>query len=290
MLELTIWRYRIAHLLSTIWDIAWKGSLRLLFGKNFRRTVNIIGINKVLRLGIRLFYIRRIGENIVQTVFPDGIMLQPVDNMGHIIWEIYLAQAYDKLYSYQSDDVIIDIGAHVGLFTLKIARNAKKGLIIAVEPHPFNYELLVRNMEFNKIRNVIPLNLALADFNGITTLYLAEESGMHSVAIRRSDKYLRVQAKTLDQLVDELKLNKVDFIKIDVEGYAFTVLKGAERTLKNNDLFIVASCGHTPQEFRNVYRYLSDKGFEIKVGSRKDIYASNARMQKQLNNKIIDEV
>ena len=277
MLEATIWRYRIAHLLSTIWDIAWKGSLRLLFGKNFRRTLNITGIKKVLRLGTRLFYIRRIGKNIVQTIFPDGIMLQPVDNMEYIIWEIYLAKGYDKLYRYQSDDVIIDIGAHVGLFTLKAARNVKKGLVVAVEPHPFNYELLVRNMEFNKIRNVIPLNLALANFNGTTRLYLAKESGEHSVTIHRSDKYLEVQAKTLDQLVDELKLNKVDFIKIDIEGYSYEVLKGAERTLENNDVFIVASCGHTPQEFRNVYKYLSDKGFEIKVGPRKDMYALKAR-------------
>jgi FkbM family methyltransferase len=274
MLERAILKFRVARVLSTIWDITWKGALRIVSGEHYKRTGGIIRIKKIIRLGTRLFYVRRVGKDIVQTRLPDGTILQPIDNMGQIIWEIYTEQTMDRFYRYRDDDIVVDVGAHVGLFTLKAAKNVRSGIVIAIEPNPSNYELLLKNIASNKMKNVKSLNVALADFNGNTELYLAEESGMHSMAIRRSSKYITVQARTLDQLVNELKLKKVNFIKIDVEGSAFTVLKGAEKTLRNNDLFIVASCGHTPQELPNVLRYLSDNGFKITVGPRKDIYAS----------------
>ncbi|MEM1925322.1 MAG: hypothetical protein QXH44_09660 [Pyrobaculum sp.] len=71
------------------------------------------------------YYVRRIGC-LVQTRPPDGIILQPYDSL-FINREIYLDRVYDKFYNIREDDVVIDVGAHVGVFTLKAARKAKKG-------------------------------------------------------------------------------------------------------------------------------------------------------------------
>lgn len=59
------------------------------------------------------------------------------------------------------DEMFIDIGAHIGKYALRVAKIVgDEGMVLAVEPHPINYQTLVRNIELNKIRNVIPINLA----------------------------------------------------------------------------------------------------------------------------------
>jgi len=58
---------------------------------------------------------------------PDGIMLQPYDSLSININHGYIDQVYDKFYNIREDDIVIDVGAHVGVFTLKAARKAKGG-------------------------------------------------------------------------------------------------------------------------------------------------------------------
>ena len=167
--------------------------------------------------------LRRIG-NLAQTKYPDGVMLLPLEgcNMSMIGMEIYFNQVYDGFYKMREDDVVIDVGAHVGVFTLKAAERTI--MVVAVEPHPFNYRLLLRNIALNRLRNVIPVNLALADYDGIAKLYIAKNSGSHTIKREMRGIFspcigcLEVGVKTLDRLADELKLSRVSFIKIDAEG------------------------------------------------------------------------
>ncbi|MEM4889855.1 MAG: hypothetical protein QXJ64_10510, partial [Thermosphaera sp.] len=82
----------------------------------------------------------------VQSKLPGGsIAIQPFErDVATITREIFVEQVYDRFYRLQNDDVVVDIGAHVGLFTLKVAKSVK--LVLAVEPHPFNYRLLTMNI------------------------------------------------------------------------------------------------------------------------------------------------
>jgi len=153
---------------------------------------------------------------------PRGIVaIQPfgIDG-GIIVREIYFEQVYDRFYRLQNDDVVVDVGAHVGLFTLKVAKSVK--LVLAVEPHPFNYRLLTMNMALNKINNVIPVKLALSSYSGKAKLYL-RSTGTHTLFKSQifgpeSGETLKVEVETLDRLIDELKIDKVTFVKIDVEN------------------------------------------------------------------------
>jgi len=70
-----------------------------------------------------------------------------------------------------------------------------------------------------------------------------------------------VKTKTLDQVVGELGLSKVDFIKIDVEGAELDVLKSATKTLEENSVFLAITAYHTPESVQEVSRYLQEKGF-----------------------------
>ncbi|MEM1510841.1 MAG: FkbM family methyltransferase, partial [Thermofilaceae archaeon] len=146
---------------------------------------------------------------------------------------IYIDQVYDKFYNIREDDVIIDVGAHVGVFTLKASRKAKEGKVIAIEPHPQNYMLLLKNITINKLENVIPINLALSDSEGVAKLYISQFSPGHTIKEKRiglcregfpNISYIEIKTKTLDQIVDELGLKEVNFIKVDVEGAELDVL------------------------------------------------------------------
>lgn len=105
---------------------------------------------------------------------PEGRILLTRDALWSrdcIYWEnVYLRECRVK-----DSDVVIDVGAHVGLFTLKVARMARRGLIIALEPHPFTFSLLKLNLKMNSIMNVVPLNLALSDYNGLGKLYVSDK-------------------------------------------------------------------------------------------------------------------
>lgn len=213
------------------------------------------------------FYVVRVFNDIVQTKNGSNMILQPMDNL-FLNEEINYARVYDRFYDIKKDDIIIDIGAHVGIFTLRAARQAKN--VLAIEPHPFNYSLLTNNVKANKLVNVQTLRLALWSSNGKMKLYLAS-SASHSLKpyLKDKSKYLEVQTKTLDTIIKELGIKRVNFIKIDVEGAELEVLRGAEETLKENDPFISIAAYHTSTEVHEITEYLQRKGFRVFVPESK---------------------
>ncbi len=72
-----------------------------------------------------------------------------------------------------------------------------------------------------------------------------------------------MRAKILDQVVDELGLSKADFIKIDVKGVELEVLKGAAKTLEENNVFLTIAAYHIPEEVLEIAKYLRMKGFKV---------------------------
>jgi len=164
--------------------------------------------------------------------------------------------------------VIVDVGAHVGTFTLLASKIVgEKGKVIAIEPEPKNYKQLIENIKLNNFLNVNPLNIALGDYNGFGKLYISYSPQCHSLLFKE-DKIssIEVLLKTLDNLLEELNLKKIDVIKIDVEGAEILVLKGAEKTLKANpNIKIIVAAEHYPSEAKEVCQFLNDRGFKTKV-------------------------
>jgi len=192
-------------------------------------------------------------------------------NPNGVIREIYKDKVYEKVREIQEGDVIIDIGSHVGLFTCKASKKAS--LIVSIEPYPENYNLLIKNIKLNNLKNIIPLNLAISNFDGKGKLYLSYDSFSHSL-INVKDRALEVEVKTLDTIRKELKLKKIDIIKIDTEGSELDILKGAKETLKVTSFLSIASY-HYPNEAEKLKEFLQDKfNVEIKKdGNAPYVYA-----------------
>jgi FkbM family methyltransferase len=119
------------------------------------------------------------------------------------------------------DAVCIDIGANIGVKTLYLSRHARNGRVIAVEAAPTIAKCLIANIAANGASNVECVQTAVGDRIG--SAYFAEASAYGHIASVGTE----VPMTTLRDLIDRLALPSVDFIKIDVEGFEFAILKNA---------------------------------------------------------------
>lgn len=180
--------------------------------------------------------------------------------------EIYYEGSYDVIESLVKRGIIIDAGAHIGLFSTKMARLVgNKGAIIAIEPHPSNFLLLMKNLRANKCDNVTPLNVALSDNCGYVKLYLSPYSTSHSV-IRRSDRWINVQSKTIDEIIRDYPAENVKMIKMDIEGVEFRALKGTQRLLrKAENIILFIEVHYTLDDVRPIKEFLMERGFDVRI-------------------------
>lgn len=136
--------------------------------------------------------------------------------------------------------VFFDVGAHIGYFSLKASlKVGRTGHVLAFEPNPETMRLLRDNVAANHAENVIVEPIACTDREQMLTLYAGPPSntGMSSLAsenvpLEGPPRLYTVRGRMIDDVVGELKLTRVDAIKIDVEGAEAYVLRGAAKTLK----------------------------------------------------------
>ncbi|MDW8129861.1 MAG: FkbM family methyltransferase [Bryobacterales bacterium] len=150
-----------------------------------------------------------------------------------------LAEQERKIYGdhrlgVRAGDVVLDCGAAMGVFTREaLAVGAK--MVVAIELAPENLECLRRNFaEEVRTGRVVIYPKGVWDKDDLVTLYVDPgNSPADSVVMRpeRARPGPRVPLTTIDQLVEELQLDRVDFIKMDVEGAEQRALAGARRTL-----------------------------------------------------------
>jgi len=201
-------------------------------------------------------------------------IIRDSSNFGPL-WEICLEDFYNQLLLKAGMDVI-DVGVHIGIYTIMAASKIMPGgKILSIEPEPRNYEQLIQNIKLNNLKNVITKNIALSDYQGFGKLYLDSSSGGHSLISKKGRNIsIKVPIKTIDGLVRELNLKRVDLIKIDAEGSEIPILKGAEETLKSNSqIKIVIATEHYKHQDKEIEDLLGKKGFKVRKFKKEVIIA-----------------
>jgi FkbM family methyltransferase len=142
---------------------------------------------------------------------------------------------------------VMDVGANWGLYSLLISRAVgPSGKVYAFEPVPEIFARLKEHIALNNATNVIPVPIALSDEKG--TAKMSVKGGGSSLFRRVSDEFVEVQVERLDDFVEREKIERVDAIKIDVEGAELKVIRGADKTLQ--------AAGTTPEElFETIVSY-----------------------------------
>ncbi len=196
-------------------------------------------------------------------------------------------------FNTKQGDIVVDVGAHMGKYTIIASKRVgANGKVIAIEAHPGNYEMLNHNIKLNGLTNVIPLNYAVYSKESKIKLYMPdEESGYtmhHSVMFnylsskyplqgKDNEKFIEVNANTLDNLLQKNGISQVNWIKIDVEGAEFEVLKGSANILSTSkDISLLIEI-HNPGD-TNHYKQIIDflKPYNFKIEFEK-IYESGER-------------
>jgi len=166
--------------------------------------------------------------------------------------------------------VFVDVGAHVGRYTIPLAKAVGDGgLVIAVEPHPENYEILVRNIELNGLKNVVAVNKAAYSRVCKLKLYTALRHGQHSVVKDHGLGYVIVDAEPVDDILNRLGVEKVSCVKIDVEGAELEVLKGMRRTLEKHRPRVIVEVAGDPAE---VERLAAESKYSVRLISPEGSY------------------
>jgi len=177
---------------------------------------------------------------------------------------------------------LMDIGANIGYYTLITASIiGYLGKVYAIEPEKRNFEILKKNVKLNFYRNVELYNLAIGDKNEERFLAKSGCSNLHRVA-KMSD-YKKMNKKRIGVVTaDEFLRNKtVNFIKMDVEGFEYYIIKGMSKTLSKNTKLKMFIEVH-PENIRNYYgenietmlEYLASGNFKLKYLITKKIQPS----------------
>lgn len=140
----------------------------------------------------------------------------------------------------KKNDVFIDAGAHIGWYSLNASLLiGDKGRVIAFEPNPECINQFKNNILRNKFNNIILEKSALGDKSGISKFWIGDDMGgslIKNNTLRLSGnknlKTINVKVKKLDDYCKEKKIKNIKLIKIDVEGFELSVLKGALEILK----------------------------------------------------------
>jgi len=194
----------------------------------------------------------------------------PDDQYWVSIKDILLNREYEYLPMFHIENlkgkVVIDAGAHVGLYSLIVAIYAKK--VISIEPHPVNYRLLEINRVINNAWNVIPINAAIVGTYVLkqnVKLYESTHSGGATIVTRASSKCYNVPATTLTRIVEEY-VDQDDSItlKIDVEGAEFDVFKHLDPALLKRIETLVAEIHLNYGNIDTIIEKLKSVGFQIK--------------------------
>jgi FkbM family methyltransferase len=178
--------------------------------------------------------------------------------------ESAFSKKYYEFLPVHPGSTVIDIGAHIGTYTLRASRKVgKRGFVIAVKPEPTNVEYLTINCILAKCKNVKILKIALSK-KGYARLYLHDFTG-HSMYIP-SRKSILVKVISLDTLTSMLGRpnNSGYLIKMNAGGSELEILQGSTKTLKRCEALVIAT-HHSPQQAYDISKFLREQGFTTKV-------------------------
>lgn len=197
----------------------------------------------------------------------------------HMIDEIWAYRKYDYFgYRVSPDDVVVDIGANIGTFSVYAAKMCGAAKVISFEPFPDNYNLLSKNVTQNQLRNVTCVNKAVAGSRDGRTMRLdAVDPGSHSLVMGSSKDTVAVECCTLDDVFERFSLAKIDYLKMDCEGSEYEILGSA--TSRLHQIHRISMETHTVgnRKAEDIEKLLREHGFEVKRFGGARLYATRVR-------------
>lgn len=205
----------------------------------------MLGVSVVLRLRNGLQYFVRAGTT-------DLAVVNETSLADH-----YLPAGFASL---PEQAVILDVGANIGDFAMKMARAYPRGRIVAVEPVADHCRMIEVQKLLNRADNVTTVRMALGGENGVVDIHV---DGGHSSALWGSGPAEVVPQATLGRLMEDLEIDTVSLLKMDCEGAEWDIIPAAEDVLHRVERIAMefhCAGAWTPERLAT---WLRERGFDV---------------------------
>ena len=214
----------------------------------------------------------------VSVVGGSRMFVRTDDSIGRVlaisgVWEPNVTAAFTHLLS--PGDVCVDIGAHIGYYTLLASRLVgPEGHVYAFEPSPVNYRALSSNLERNGVSNVTALRVAVGAVSSSAELFEGPGTNTGGATLspvlaerRGRQPAVQVDVRPVADVLPRADWARIRLVKIDVEGYEVEVLRGLEPVVEGSGrlaVFVELSPKWFPEVPERVEAFCRDHGFEAR--------------------------
>jgi FkbM family methyltransferase len=190
-----------------------------------------------------IFRLREKRTNILKEIMVNNCRMYISLNDKGISNELYNLRkrehfATDFMYEFvNKDDTVIDIGANIGYYALLESQLITDGCIYAIEPIPSNFQILNENIQLNHCNNIASYQLAIGERNGTAKMYVYDRCNWCSFTKMKNliaQQELDVETLTLDCFIREYMDRYPTFIRMDVEGFEYHIIRGASDILRKS--------------------------------------------------------
>lgn len=226
------------------------------------------------RLVFPLFYLKHRGKDtaIVQADPQTRLKVRVNSSDVLLIWEIWRFKVYRRngeAEYIRPESTIVDIGSHIGVFSSWAARQVPNGRVFAYEAASGNFTLLMENKKLNGLNNLFPYHLAVYDCPGRYPFSQPDGNGaLGSIRQQDTGSSEWVTAVTLENILENHGLTRVDLLKLDVEGAEYPILLSTDsRVLRcvRNIVLEYHEFVDIPSRLSELVTYLQTCGFQVKV-------------------------
>jgi len=228
-------------------------------------------VNRLARGQLIAIY-RQLGRHATDHYLGQQITYDPSTDIGKSLFFFGQFERSDmelcKEYITENS-IVLDIGANIGLHSIYFSGLVKEGCVLAFEPSLETFCLLANNVAH--ISNIVPINLAVSDKGKIADFFHTSDNAYSSLMDTKRKEVvsvIKVPCMTVDDVVSGLCLDRVDFVKIDVEGMEFSVLRGMAEVISNHRPVIFCEIykgTHSNQRPDETVRYLLERGYSAHV-------------------------
>ena len=193
-----------------------------------------------------------------------------------ILFHYYQEDAYENEDAQvNKSDIVIDAGANMGIFSLLAA--TKGAIVYAFEPQPYFYSILCENISLNNFNDIItPICCGISDHKGQFVMSIDRDNLLSaSITINRGSDSCEINCTSIDQWVEENNIQRVDFIKVDIEGAERLLLLGARKTIQRWKPKLAISSYHYPDDPVVLKKIIDSFHCNYRISeTRKIIYAT----------------
>jgi len=181
---------------------------------------------------------------------------------------VWLIEEYKSInFEIKNSDIVIDVGAHIGLFSLYASQFCKIGAIYSYEPVDKNYQILLDNVHLNNLKQIKPFNMAVSNSESDVKLYLNDDESGHSM-FSKSSNTLTVNSISLQKIFDDNNIDNCNFLKLDCEGAEYEIISNLPSLyFEKIDKMIIEyhMADSHPELLENLKELLISKNYTIKI-------------------------